>query len=73
VVQNKESSTIAKDIQRRIQTLCFLSLQGDIEDPEIFENKIAPVIGTINPSYFANPVILPSRIRKEEMSLQDTK
>jgi hypothetical protein len=52
---------------------CFISLQGDIEDPEIFENKIAPVIGTINPSYFANPVILPPRIRKEEMSLQDTK
>jgi hypothetical protein len=48
-------------------------LQGDIEDTEILENKIAPVIGTINPSYFANPVILPPRVRKEEMSLQDRK
>ncbi|KDR22482.1 insulin-like growth factor I, juvenile form [Zootermopsis nevadensis] len=47
--------------------------KGDIEDPEILENKIAPVIGTINPAYFANPVILPPRIRKEEMALQDTK
>ncbi|GFG37731.1 hypothetical protein Cfor_06970 [Coptotermes formosanus] len=47
--------------------------KGDIEDPEVLENKIAPVIGTINPSYFANPVILSQRIRKEETSLQETK
>jgi hypothetical protein len=49
-----------------------LNSKGDIEPPEVLENKIPPVIGTINPSYFANPIILPPRIRKEEMSLQET-
>jgi hypothetical protein len=48
-------------------------LQGDTEDTERLANKIAPVIGTINPYYFANPVILPPRVRKEEMSLHDRK
>ncbi|XP_069696078.1 insulin-like growth factor I isoform X1 [Periplaneta americana] len=45
--------------------------KGDLEELERHLNKIAPVIGTINPSYLGIPVILPPRIRKEEMSLQD--
>ncbi|KAJ9576597.1 hypothetical protein L9F63_025507 [Diploptera punctata] len=41
--------------------------KGDIEELDRRQNQIAPVIGTINPSYLGIPIILPSRIRKEEI------